>query len=834
MGNFNPHRPIILGMEMVPIQQNLRNLDIGTEIGYGFTVTGAPANTVNTTQPLLYWPNSSLAGKTILYNFYPRGREDDTGEINVVRFTLSNALVTGATVSGASAFAALARTDDNQYVEFDSTTDRLRVNFDAPFALTGARILGVELVYQAAGTPGFVLEPTIESNTAIYPYGPYITGPSSLSQVSELGRVRLGEVNAWWTTASQPTTESSRMPWRYADMSRWSNAGSGAQLYFGVRVNTLPLSGFARLGYLAVDVYYCDESRVGYGGIAYGQDPAGLLTMSALTAGPTIRNTSFTNPLTLTSGDYTMTVTQADAGDKYNAGDSLSLSQLYLYQGVSSHPTMEITKFRKAFGARPAIAPAADDTSFMVAGVPISTGPIALQAGEAPVPYVTVEGAPVYGVVNAVQQAHNRAQAPGTVYTQLRFYARRFNPTAAGNLTITAPSSSGVTITPEQFAELPELTIGENGPGTGWREVTVPYAIILSNDSSFTNVTWSASGVINPIDQWQILVTRVFSYYSVDGKTQVSATPNTHYQKSRYDGFQNASLTWKAPEVIGATTATDSLSTLVFMFSQDFPEVTDLSASLTSMAVSGIGEGCAPDSCIADEIYGVDLDWSVMPVSGSFDYYEIQREDDRTDDFETIATISNRLTTTFTDWEARTGMESRYRIRAVNELRFASPWSTEAAFTLPAPGVGGAGNGNSVLIFTSNIAPTGSLAYIMQWEGEPVEEFTFPEAETQELQRKFGKDYFTAFRPTERGGEQFSRTILVQAAATTPSVLAGFNSLRDLGWARLPYVCVRDELGNRWYANLLVPSARVRANRNLYFAEITVTDVQTAPTPAEF
>lgn len=837
MGNFNPNLPSILGMEFVPISQSLRSIDIGTEIGYGFTITGAPFDQVSSVQPIPFVPASSLAGQTMLYSFYPQGREDDTGEINVVRWTVATAFVTGAVVSGSSATACLTASADNSYIEFDSLNDRLRVTFNAPFALTGKRILGVELVYQAAGTPGFILEPAIESNTVRYPYGPYMTGPAALAQVSEMGRVRLGNVNPWWSTSAGPNTESGRMPWRYTDMLRWLT-GAGGQLYFGIRLNNLPLSGFARLGYLAVDVYYCEESRVAYGGTAYGADPDGLLTFATLSTSPTIRDTTFTSPVTLTPGDYSITVTQADAGDKYNAGDKIALSQLYQYRGVSTHPTVEVEAFKKASGALPAIAPRADDPNYMVAAVPIHDAN-ALQFGEAPVPYITVEGAPVYvdsvgNSITATQQIHNEAAAANQTYDQVRFYARRFNPLAVGDLNILPPGGPAVALTPEDFNELPELTIGENGDGTGWREVTLPIVAIFTNDQTFSNVQFSMNASTGePIDQWQILTTRVFSYNTIDGKAQVSNTPAPLYQKSRYDGLQNATMTWKSPETVGATTTTDSSSTAVVMFSQDIPAPTGLAVSLTSMPVSGIGEDCGVPMCIPTSIYGNELTWSITTITGAFGYYELQRSDDIDDEFQTIGIFNNFATTEFTDWEARVGLESDYRIRSCNVSDFCGPWSSTVSFTQTAPGIGGAGDGNSVLIFTSNHGPTGNLAYIMQWEGDPVEEFAFPEAGFTELQLRYLKNFFTAHRPTERGGEQFSRTILVQAAAISAPSLANFRSLRDLAWNTLPYVCVRDELGNRWFANVIVPSGRVHRNRTAYLADITISEVTDEPEPVE-
>jgi hypothetical protein len=165
-------------------------------------------------------------------------------------------------------------------------------------------------------------------------------------------------------------------------------------------------------------------------------------------------------------------------------------------------------------------------------------------------------------------------------------------------------------------------------------------------------------------------------------------------------------------------------------------------------------------------------------------------------------------------------------------LDFAGVWVSGTAF-LASPGVSGAGDANSVLIFTSNQDPDASLAYVMQFEGDPVEEFSFPEAGQVSYRNQYQKDFPTAFHGTERGGEVFSRDILVQAAAITLPSLGNFTNLRSLAWADLPYVCVRDELGNRWFASVLVPGGRVRRDRTIYIAQVQITEVTDVPAPVD-
>lgn len=220
----------------------------------------------------------------------------------------------------------------------------------------------------------------------------------------------------------------------------------------------------------------------------------------------------------------------------------------------------------------------------------------------------------------------------------------------------------------------------------------------------------------------------------------------------------------------------------------------------------------------------------------SFESFEIQRMDTVTD-WQTIMLATSSAVTGFNDYEARTLVASSYRIRAVGVYGFNGPWSSTVTSTIPSPGVLGTSidSTSNVLIFTSNSSQQGSynLAYAMGWEGEVSEDFNFPEAAGQMVQTMYGRDYVTVFRPTERGGTNFSRTLLVQAAAIDPETLEDFTSLRDMAWADVPFICVRDQEANRWFTNVMVPSGRVQRSRRLYLAPVTVAEVTDTPTPVD-
>lgn len=624
MANMNPNKPVLLGIEWAPLKSAMRPLDIQTEYGYGFTVTGASGGNVLDRVPLNYYPpESAIFGQTMFYAVYPRGREDDVGQIQVTRVTVATAGVTatGATATGPGTGQNLQQQGDDQGYLFTATGQRVRVAMASmPGGLSGKRILGVDLVYQASGTPGFAFEPTLENFTVVYPYGSLMSGPPSLSQVSTLGVVRLGEVNPFWNNpaAVYPDTNAFRYPFRYPELLNLVS-GSGTPLFVGVRCTSMPVSGSAKLGYLALDIYYCEESRVGYGGVALG-DPnvTGTLFVNPdgdLQGQIPIRDTSFVADPTLAPGEYTLMGGLADAGDKYNAGDKVAFSSVYQYRSLLSHPTFQTTKFQRPVGNRPATAPLTTSSQYMHAASMASGAGVALGNGETPFPYYVLDAAPVYitpaGVsIEAQQQIHNEASVNDVRYEQVRFYARRFNPTAPGDLQVVVQSTGTVSITPTAFNALPELTVGENGAGTGWREVVLPIVADFTSDASFRTVSFRMRSVVasTPADQWQIMVARALIPNIAGDSTDVSAS------KSIYDGLQNATLTWKSPLVSGGATS-DSVSTAIVVFSSDAPAPTGLAIVTGTQALTNIAIECGtPSRCVPTGISYNAISWGANGV----------------------------------------------------------------------------------------------------------------------------------------------------------------------------------------------------------------------------
>jgi hypothetical protein len=227
---------------------------------------------------------------------------------------------------------------------------------------------------------------------------------------------------------------------------------------------------------------------------------------------------------------------------------------------------------------------------------------------------------------------------------------------------------------------------------------------------------------------------------------------------------------------------------------------------------------------------------NLLVSSISNGYTELQRLDSLTD-WKTIMKAYRQDVASYNDYEARVGLSSSYRVRYVNVYGFAGPWSATVSNTIAAPGVTATsvGANDHVWIFTTNSiqAGTSNLAYCLGWENEVNEEFNFPEASGQTFQTMYNRDFVTVFRPSERGGTNFGRNLLVQAAAISPETLEDFTSLRNMAWVDVPYICLRDEDGNRWFANVSVPGASVRRDRRLYMAPVTIVEVTETPTPVD-
>lgn len=810
MAEYTPDAPFIVGNEWVPIKQDPYILDDSQEQGTTFVLP--TASTVVTGRmyvsgpPLSFFTtfNDHLNVSSIMA-VYPKGQEANTGMIRSVDIPVSSATVFGdAAFSGPSATSSLQIVGDGTSVYLAAVPGQTDGGVLMQFAvssfpqLAGKRILDVSWVYSLFASPGIPSTFALLEQATISPFFSMVIVPGAdiLSQAGSAGTevpsVRTPRYNVFSNVPVSVAGTGPVYPWTYTTL---QNLQSSQEFIFRMGAPD-GLTQTQRLDYAALRVTYCEEKRLLYGGIA------GTVTAEANTfelRGPA--QTPGVGAL-LPAGEYTVTV------DGYGLQTEL-------------HTLRELYPMRDQTGVtiNRSITPG---TQFSAQASPqmVQLSLHTASASLAPVhPYGVQNQSDVYSGVTPEQGIVNEGPAGGASYPWVRFYARRTSSAAqALTLRAVAAPSTAASISVADFDALDEIT-------DGWKEVTLRFtgtAPVFTNAGTVQQFEW-ANG--DPAGSgWQILGA---SAIAKNGSFPLGQITGPHdLDESTYGG---AAADLDATDWLDAT----------LMFAQEMPAVSGLALSVASQEITGIGLDCGliNPACVPTGLSYNALSWSSLPATGmpatGFGYYEMQRSDS-TDPgvWETILTASSPLVTGFSDYEARTGVESCYRIRFVHRLGFEGPWSSPVCSTLPAPGVSGNSAGNGVLIFTSNERQDGSanLAYVMQWEGEISEEFTFLEAGDVVFQKMYQRDFQVAFHGTERGGERFQRTILVQAAAVpTGRIRDGFRSLRDMAWEDLSYVAVRNELGDRWLAAVLVPDGIVRRNRRLYMANVDIVEVTGTP-----
>jgi hypothetical protein len=817
VGDYNPHAPVIVGNEWVPLRDPGFKPDNVTEYGTLMHIDNSATAVTGYYYIKENVPNT-CNGIVDLVSVYPAGAEADTGPIRQVTIPASSMAFTGAGIAGT--IAGLLNPQDDAYVVVtmgDPSTQNIGINFDVASyqgALQGKRILNVELLFQVSGLPenlatsfggaanNILLQRILGVGGQAIVSSAFV-GPLFTTLVTEPQSISLGDVNLFWTPAMSASSGPKAFPWRWEELNQFSITTAPIDRMIAKLSFFNPSgSGDVNIGYAAMRVTYCEERRILYGGDSIHSSS----TANNYLPGPRpvqLMTPQFTAPSAIAAGDYTVTVSHRLYGDDSAFAFSRTAPKMY---GITEYvPVVE----QRGKLIRQSLIPGdtfSVETTDFLPQLTLHTSAGIVTGSH---PYGSLVSAPVYGSITAAQLiASSLATGGGVTYPQVRFYARRF-----GTTTMSLQLSNGTattSITPTDFDALDEIA-------DGWREVTLRFASAPTSVGLASTWTFSAADEVAG-NRWEVL-----------GAGGVSASAPQNIGPATYQAPTGSTqtLTWKSPTITGA--AADTTSDVTLMFSQDPPtiigaEVTQRSLTLTQVDDScGITNGCVPTAVTYNRI-----SWTAPAITGGF--IELQRMDAETD-WQTILLTSSVAITGLDDYEARVGEVSSYRVRALNSREFAGNWSATVTGTISSPGVTVGGDGTGVLIFTSNIDPTAALAYTMVWEGQPAEMFVFPEADTQTFQRFYGRDFQVAFRPLERGGEQFDRVMLIQRAAVTRARLANMTSLRDLAWDTLPYVCVRDELGNRWFANVLVPSGTVQNKRRIYLAQIKVTETTDTAVP---
>lgn len=227
------------------------------------------------------------------------------------------------------------------------------------------------------------------------------------------------------------------------------------------------------------------------------------------------------------------------------------------------------------------------------------------------------------------------------------------------------------------------------------------------------------------------------------------------------------------------------------------------------------------------------LSWlnPIIVGCGGFGATEIDRSDDEGTTWYTIARLTDESVETMDDYESKRNQVAQYRARTVRGDGVPSDWTdvVEATATQECCG----------LILTSNVMPELGAAY--PDIGNLWRMFTWPRDE-QVYQPSF-RNFQLVWSELEDRGTMFGVQVLVrgdQVNGTTPCTasecfdfdLVGedvFDPIKAIARADLPYVCVHNEHGNRWFAHVTVSEGSWMVDGEIFTATVNVVEITDRP-----
>lgn len=212
------------------------------------------------------------------------------------------------------------------------------------------------------------------------------------------------------------------------------------------------------------------------------------------------------------------------------------------------------------------------------------------------------------------------------------------------------------------------------------------------------------------------------------------------------------------------------------------------------------------------------MTWDGTELADSFLAYEIERSEDAGVTWNRIFRITDESVTEARDYESPRNTEVLYRMRVVSSIHVASSWTDEESFT--------AALDDCALLFVSNEDPTLNLGYVDTGGSRT---YTFLGSDEREYHVLQGLDYQVVTAPLEYRGDRFDANLAVWAGVEHPNVgRAMFDPLVALMNAPLSYVCVMDETGRRWFADVVVKEGQ-RTGNKVHEAPVTVTELTATP-----
>ena len=225
--------------------------------------------------------------------------------------------------------------------------------------------------------------------------------------------------------------------------------------------------------------------------------------------------------------------------------------------------------------------------------------------------------------------------------------------------------------------------------------------------------------------------------------------------------------------------------------------------------------------------------WEPTALGDAFAGYQIQRSDSVDEEWRDVALLSTEEVWQFRDSDARFATTTRYQMRVLRDDGSRSPWTLYDAVDLTPPSCG--------LAISSNVRPDLMVAY----QDIGARTYKLADADETTFKTRYAQGYQTVGYPLEAGSDVLPLSLIIYAESDTGSGVEPVDGpgrrvfdplLRIAGQTVpgeekviLPYVCLRNEAGDRWFGTLVVSACEWDGETNRYIAQCSFTETTDSP-----
>lgn len=252
------------------------------------------------------------------------------------------------------------------------------------------------------------------------------------------------------------------------------------------------------------------------------------------------------------------------------------------------------------------------------------------------------------------------------------------------------------------------------------------------------------------------------------------------------------------------------------------------SVGVQSQEVGDDGTGCP----IGDVEFALIL-WEPTELGEDFVAYQIQRSDAADLTWRDIAVLTSEPVWQMRDTAARFSTFTRYQMRVLRSDGSRSPWTRVDFVELASPSCG--------LAITSNVRPDLTVAY----QDVGPRQFQLADADETKFSTRYAQGFQTVAYPLEAGSDVIPLRLIVHAESDSgsgdppadgpgrrvfdPLLRIAGQTIPGEEKVVLPSVCLRNEVGDRWFGTIVVSSVEWDAEHGTYLAECQFTETTDTP-----